>query len=1028
MTTPADILSFGSNRVAIRSLINAINAGNVSPILGNEWSIQCGYPTLQYVLRNIANANRVPYTNPDPPENEIIKVLRAEMGSVDFYDALEIAFEPKPFEFLPEKLVKGLRAITKKSIVTTTLDPSAEQALSPIPGILERTIDFSSAEFSTRKTPLYLEPGKYLFKIRGSAPNRERCLLTDQEAWFDFRWTDLTRFPLKKLIGSPLFLCENRESFLALRNLAAPDVETFAVFSQYEPARDELARELSRMNARGIWLPGNADALEVLLEYLATQVEEQPAPPKPVPESSNKPTLVSAPPTPQKVTVPRELIQQCAIGECALIAGSGLAASASLPTWRQVVGNMLQWATERRLVSLEYAESQREALADDPNIVADNLVSAFSRDREALIEFGRHQFPVDTMPSPIHKLLTQIPFAVAATTNLDSLLERAYAGTGMEHVYTPEDSEALLGMLSARKPFILKLYGTLERPTSVIFSPAEYKAMVTRHIPFQRFMEGLFFSRTFLFVGSSLEGITDFLNSFPFRAESPRRHYALVGVVGTSWKARAEALSRRYNIEVIPFDASAGFESVHTFIQELSTEVGKVKGASAPSPARPGSWLKRVELRNIGPFENLAIDFKASWLVLLGDNGVGKSSILKAIAVAIAGTDASAVAGRLVRSGQTLGEVRVFTEKNPSGYLTEIYTTTGSQAQIASKPARPLEAEGWIVFGFPPLRTGSWQRSGERPPRKPRPTPDDVLPLATGEVDSRMDKLKQWLIGLDLQIKEDRLNKVIDGRSERVRKKFFEIVGQLTEGISVEFAEVTSDNEVRVRTKDGSVPIEVLSQGMTSLYSWVGILLQRLFEIHEDGDDPTQQHAIVLMDEVDAHMHPKWQQSIVVHLKQIFPNLQMVVSTHSPLIVSGMTPAEVARFARNAEGAVVQVPIDQDMLLGRTDQVLTTSAFGLPTTMDHQSQKYLGDYKDLLGKAEPTTQEKQELSRLEKLVESNVPPVDEGLLERRTQNLLDLILTPAVIDKLGDETRRELVAKVKPVSDLLKGGTNSNNA
>jgi len=141
-----------------------------------------------------------------------------------------------------------------------------------------------------------------------------------------------------------------------------------------------------------------------------------------------------------------------------------------------------------------------------------------------------------------------------------------------------------------------------------------------------------------------------------------------------------------------------------------------------------------------------------------------------------------------------------------------------------------------------------------------------------------------------------------------------------------------------------------------------------------------------------------------------------------------LTPAEVARFARNAEGVVVQVPIDHDMLLGRTDQVLTTSAFGLPTTMDHQSQKYLGDYKDLLGKAEPTTQEKQELSRLEKLVESNVPPVDEGLLERRTQNLLDLILTPAVIDKLGDETRRELVAKVKPVSDLLKGGTNSNNA
>jgi hypothetical protein len=735
------------------------------------------------------------------------------------------------------------------------------------------------------------------------------------------------------------------------------------------------------------------------------------------PASSKSPIAVSSP-TPLEVTVPKELIQQCAIGECALIAGSGLAAGANLPTWRQVVSKMLQWAVERRVIDAQYAASQREAVADDPNIVADNLVSAFQKDRDALIEFGRDQFPPDTPPSPTHELLTKIPFAVAATTNLDSLLEKAYKGTGMEQVFTPEDSEALLGMLSAHKPFLLKLYGTLERPQTVIFSPAEYKAMVSRHIPFARFMEGLFFSHTLLFVGSSLEGITDFLNSFPFRSENPRRHYALVGVVGSGWKAKAEALSRRYNIEVIPFDASTGFGLVNTFIQNLGTEVAKLKSETVPS-ATPASRLTSVELRNIGPFEKLELRFAEPWLVLLGDNGVGKSSILKAIAVAIAGADASAVAGRLVRAGQTLGEVRLFTDKNPSGYLTEIYTTTGSQSQVLSKPARPLEAEGWIVFGFPPLRTGSWQRSGERPPRKPRPTPDDVLPLATGEVDSRMDKLKQWLIGLDVQVKEDLAKKITDGRSERVRKKFFEIVGQLTEEFTVEFDEVTPDNEVKVRTKDGSLPIEALSQGMTSLYSWVGILLQRLFEIHESSDDPTKHHAIVLMDEVDAHMHPKWQKSIVAHLKEIFPRLQMIVSTHSPLIVAGMKPTEVARFDRNKAGAVVHVRIEQDMLLGRADQVLTTPAFGLPTARDQQSLKYLAQYRKLLAKPDHTDEDKKRLAELEALVKFHVPPADEGLLQRRTQNLLDLILTPEFIDKLDAETRRALVAAVEPVSNIL---------
>jgi len=246
-------------------------------------------------------------------------------------------------------------------------------------------------------------------------------------------------------------------------------------------------------------------------------------------------------------------------------------------------------------------------------------------------------------------------------------------------------------------------------------------------------------------------------------------------------------------------------------------------------------------------------------------------------------------------------------------------------------------------------------------------------------------------------------------------------VGELTEGVSVEFDEVTAENEVRVRTKDGSVPIEALSQGMTSLYSWIGILVQRLFEIHENSDDPTKHHAIVLMDELDAHMHPKWQRSIVLHLKRLFPRLQMIVSTHSPFIVAGMKPAEVARFARNKAGAVVQVPLERDMLLGRADQVLTTSAFGLPTTMDHQSQKYLVEYRDLLAKPQPTDDDKKKLSELENLVETNVPPVDEDLLHRRTQNLLDLVLTPELIDKLEPETRRALAAKVKPVSDLLAG-------
>jgi SIR2-like domain len=144
---------------------------------------------------------------------------------------------------------------------------------------------------------------------------------------------------------------------------------------------------------------------------------------------------------------------------------------------------------------------------------------------------------------------------------------------------------------SAHRPFLLKLYGTLEKPSTVIFSPAEYKALISSHVPFTRLMEGLFFSRTLLFIGCSLDGITDFLDSFPFRAENPHRHYAFVGVSGTAWQAKAEALARRYNVEVIPFDIVEGYGAVDVFLQELAARTEEERSKQPPRSPR---WSKAV--------------------------------------------------------------------------------------------------------------------------------------------------------------------------------------------------------------------------------------------------------------------------------------------------------------------------------------------------------------------------------------------------------------------------------------------------
>ena len=214
--------------------------------------------------------------------------------------------------------------------------------------------------------------------------------------------------------------------------------------------------------------------------------------------------------------------------------------------------------------------------------------------------------------------------------------------------------------------------------------------------------------------------------------------------------------------------------------------------------------------------------------------------------------------------------------------------------------------------------------------------------------------------------------------------QMFRIIGSLTEGVTIERGEVNPQTyEITVVTDDGKLPIEAISQGTTSLIGWVGIVLQRLYEVYGSDEDPLQRYALVLMDEIDAHLHPSWQQSLVYNLGEIFPNVQFVATTHSPLIVGGMPPEQIFRFARNEEGKVVRLKVDADMIHGRTDQILTTSLFGLKTTLDKQTQAEMEKYKTLLGKRHRAPEEEETFQKLRQVLQFRIPPASLTLEERR---------------------------------------------
>ena len=693
---------------------------------------------------------------------------------------------------------------------------------------------------------------------------------------------------------------------------------------------------------------------------------------------------------------PEDLVQACMESECVLYMGAGLSAQAGYPTWMSFVRGLLDWALENEFVEKSFGKSLRAAItAEQSDLVADSIVSELqAKGQEKLLyEYLSGIFLKDPLQLPkAHHVLKTIPFSAALTTNFDGLLEQTYQDVGTR-VYTPEDTEPLLEALTKREFFILKLYGTLERPETVLVAPAQYDDAVAGNLPFSQFMESLFFSRTILFVGASLERIETYLGGIKFRG-AQRQHYALVAVAGSAWQAKADMLRRRYGIQVLPYALSDNHPEVLEFMKKLAQKVKTETERTGEKEASAG--YKRVRLENIGPFDNLELELDQRWNILLGNNGVGKSTIIKAIAVGICGRDAQPYADRLIKIGETRGMITLETASG-NKYVTELLRTSREGEAEVESTGRSLKAEGWLAIGFPPLRTVSWERP--RGPQlnsgKSRPTTDDLLPLVKSDPDPRLDELKQWIINLDYRIKDERVKKVEDKRYEKLLQEFFLIIGRLTENVTVKFKEVElNTNQIKVITDDGEVPIEAVSQGTTSLIGWIGTLLQRLYEIYGQEDEPREKYALVLIDEIDAHMHPEWQQSLVPNLTELFPNVQFIATTHSPLIVGNSKPCEVFRLRRNEKDSnrVIVERVEEPFQGWRADQILTGPLFGLESTRDLETQKLLMRYTELAARENLSPDERRELEEAANVLKIRIPSSAEREEAREASRMIQQAL------------------------------------
>jgi hypothetical protein len=429
-------------------------------------------------------------------------------------------------------------------------------------------------------------------------------------------------------------------------------------------------------------------------------------------------------------------------------------------------------------------------------------------------------------------------------------------------------------------------------------------------------------------------------------------------------------------------------------------------------------YLERIELKRLKCFDALELVLPsegslAGFNVILADNGAGKSTVLQAIAMAFLGP--SWVGRRVVLGwnkrftqeesweaitgyiGATVK--RGLSDESPNGQGTQQYelslkitadviVTDSDQRVVSTGPDLRYEASKEAALEGPHSGSAGWFSCGYGPFR--RLTGDDQL---NHEVDGRFKTLfseraalpdcEGWLTSLHSTVNDPALDSTERNAAKADLAAVWLVIDDLLPG-EVHIRSINS-KRVRFSTYGGvEVGLRELSDGFRSFLALVIDLTRQIQQAFGLVDFDAE--GVVLIDEADAHLHPEWQRRLGFELVKMFPKLQFIVTTHSPLVAMAARPGGLFRLRRTKGGAVELDQPVESVQGWRTEQVLLSPLFGLETTRDPDTTAKIAERLELMtqsGALDATGRAR--LAELERVLAGRLTQPGDTLEERDEQ-------------------------------------------
>jgi predicted ATP-binding protein involved in virulence len=428
-------------------------------------------------------------------------------------------------------------------------------------------------------------------------------------------------------------------------------------------------------------------------------------------------------------------------------------------------------------------------------------------------------------------------------------------------------------------------------------------------------------------------------------------------------------------------------EEIDNVNEEVKTE---------KNPNAPPAYFLSLEIKNFRCFKDKQpLDLSdgngkpAMWTVLLGENGVGKTTLLQALSllqpilvdendtfqprpeqVSFIPLGAKSLIDSLdIHWGTTVGigthiDANLYVPSGQNGKTDKTFLTKNvllSPQVIGTQFSIHTTEMNLYCCAYGGLRRISSEYSYSTHTSR-------IAHISTLFTDRQtLVDPQRWLLN-EHHVQKITSDNNSENRLDRIKKALKNLLPEEIEDFR--FTVVYNNPIVEAKMAHDWINIRNLSLGYQSTIAWIIDFAYRLFTRYPNSPNPLAEPAICLVDEIDLHMHPSWQLKLIKMLSETFPKTQFIVTAHSPLIIQAAPNANLALLRRvkgEKEGEdYVEIVNDVDEIRKwRVDQILESELFGVSAYPEEET-RILDRRAELIQKLDRKKEEDIELEKLNK--------------------------------------------------------------